>query len=253
MDFWTIALLFAGGILAGGVSAVAGGSSFITFPLVLATGLPPFAAGVTNYIALAPANFIALLGYREEVARVRHKLPVPLVISGVGGFIGSMLLLWSGDAVFARLVPWLFLSATVLFALGTWIKARLRNRAPLAGRGWEGVSMLCLFVLALYGGYFGAGMGFVLLACLNIFGYDDLHEANAVKNAFISVFSIIGIVILLTSGQMSWAHGLPIGIGTLVGGYGAVRYVRTLPEPVLRYAILVWAGILTLYYFLETV
>ncbi|MGE0210745.1 MAG: sulfite exporter TauE/SafE family protein [Parvibaculaceae bacterium] len=251
MDFWTIALLFAGGILAGGVSAVAGGASFITFPLVLATGLSPFAAGITNYIALAPANLIALIGYREELARVRHKLPVPMVVSAVGGLIGSLLLIWSGAEIFARLVPWLLFAATALFALGSWIKAKLRNRAPLAGPGWESVSLFCQFLLALYGGYFGAGMGFVLLACLNIFGYDNLHEANTVKNAFICVFSVIGIVILLTSGQMSWAHGLPIGIGTIVGAYGAVRFVRTLPEAAVRYSILAWAAFLTLYYFLE--
>src|SRR5205823_3136183 len=160
-------------------------------------------------------------GYREELARVRHRLPIPLAISAAGGFIGSMLLLWSGAAVFARIVPWLFFAATALFALGTWIKARLRHRAPLAGLGWRGVSLFLQFLLALYGGYFGAAMGFVLLASLNIFDYDDLHEANTAKNAFISVFSIIGTAIFLTSGQMSWLYGLPVAIGTVLGGYGA--------------------------------
>jgi uncharacterized membrane protein YfcA len=92
-------------------------------------------------------------------------------------------------------------------------------------------------------------MGFVLLACLNIFDYDDLHEANTAKNAFITVFSLIGAAILLTSGQMSWPHGLPIAIGTLFGGYGAVRLIRKFPEPILRYAILGWAIALTGYYF----
>src|SRR5262249_10352084 len=136
MGIWMVIVLFAGGTLAGAISAAAGGSSFITFPLLLATGLPPFAAGVTNYRALVPSNAVALLGYREELARVRNKLPIPLAIAAVGGFIGSMLLLWSGAAVFARIVPWLFFGATALFALGTWIKARLRHRARLAGRGW---------------------------------------------------------------------------------------------------------------------
>jgi len=252
MDLALMAALFAGGVLAGGVSAVAGGASFITFPLLLATGLTPFAAGITNYVALAPANAVALVGYREELRRVLHKLPVPLIVSAVGGVIGSTLLIWSGASIFADLVPWLMLAATALFALGSWIKAHLRTRAPLAGRGWEGVSLLCQFLLALYGGYFGAGMGFVLLACLNIFGYDDLHEANTVKNAFITVFSITGVAILLTSGEMSWQHGLPIAAGTLVGSYGAVRFVRRLPEAALRYAILAWAALLTVYYFIES-
>jgi uncharacterized membrane protein YfcA len=252
MDIWGVAMLFAGGTLAGAISATAGGSSFITFPLLLSTGLPPFAASITNYIALVPSNAVALLGYREELARVRYKLPIPLTIAAVGGLMGSMLLLWSGAAVFAQMVPWLFFTATALFALGTWIKARLRHRAPLAGRGWKGLSLFLQLLLALYGGYFGAAMGFVLLACLNIFDYDDLHEANAVKNAFISVFSLIGTAIFLTSGQMSWLHGLPIAIGTLIGGYGAARYIRMLPEPILRYGILLWAAALTGYYFFQS-
>jgi uncharacterized membrane protein YfcA len=252
MDIWTAVALFAGGTLAGAISAAAGGSSFITFPLLLATGLPPFAAGVTNYVALVPGNAVALVGYREELARVRRKLLIPLVIAAVGGCMGSMLLLWSGAAIFARIVPWLFLGATALFALGTWIKSRLRHRPRLSGRGWETLSIFFQFVLALYGGYFGAAMGFVLLACLNIFEYDDLHEANTAKNAFITVFSLIGAGILLTSGQMSWIHGLPIAIGTLFGGYGAVRLVRKFPEPILRYAILGWATVLTGYYFLKS-
>jgi uncharacterized membrane protein YfcA len=252
MGIWTVIVLFAGGTLAGAISAAAGGSSFITFPLLLGTGLPPFAAGITNYVALVPSNAVALLGYREELARVRHRLPIPLAIAAVGGFMGSMLLLWSGAAVFAKIVPWLFFGATALFALGTFIKARLRHRARLAGPGWEGLSLSLQFLLAFYGGYFGAAMGFVLLACLNIFDYDDLHEANTVKNAFITVFSLIGAAILLTSGQMSWFHGLPIAIGTLFGGYGAARFIRTLPEPIVRYAILAWATVLTSYYFIQS-
>ncbi len=252
MDFTIVATLFAGGTLAGAVSAVAGGASFITFPLLLATGLSPFAAGITNYVALAPANAVALVGYREELRRVRSKLPLPLAISAVGGVIGSLLLIWSGESIFADLVPWLMFAATSLFALGSWIKWRLRTRGPLEGRGWAGVSVLCQFLLALYGGYFGAGMGFVLLACLNIFGYDDLHEANTVKNAFICVFSIIGVAILLTSGEMSWQHGLPITLGTFFGAYGSVRFARRFPEAYLRYAILAWAALLTAYYFVES-
>jgi uncharacterized membrane protein YfcA len=252
MDIWMVLALIAGGTLAGAISAAAGGSSFITFPLLLAAGLPPFAAGITNYVALVPSNAVALLGYREELVRIRHRLPIPLAISAVGGSIGSMLLLWSGPTVFARIVPWLFFGATALFALGTWIKARLRRRARLSGRGWEGLSLSLQFLLALYGGYFGAAMGFVLLACLNIFDYDDLHEANTVKNAFITAFSLIGAAILLTSGQMSWFHGLPIAIGTLFGGYGAVRFIRILPESVLRYAVFAWAIVITGYYFLQS-
>jgi uncharacterized membrane protein YfcA len=251
MDASTAAVLFGGGVLAGGLSAIAGGASFITFPLLLATGLSPLATGITNYVALVPGNAVALIAYREELARVRHGLPVPLAISAVGGLIGTLLLLWSGEAVFAAMVPWLMLAATSLFGLGSLVKTRLASRGPLVGRGWEGVSLISQFLLALYGGYFGAGMGFVLLACLNLFGYDNLNEANTVKNAFITVFSLIGGALLLWSGEVSWPHGLPVLLGTLGGAYGAVRFTRNLPERWLRNAILAWAALLTVYCFWE--
>jgi uncharacterized membrane protein YfcA len=121
MAIWMSAVLFAGGALAGAISAAAGGSSFITFPLLLATGLPPFAAGITNYVALVPSNAVALLGYREELARVRHKLPVPLGIAALGGLIGSLLLLWSGAAGYGCRLSWRWYAETGVFAGGTCI------------------------------------------------------------------------------------------------------------------------------------
>lgn len=249
MDWPMAAALFAGGLVAGMVNAVAGGSSFLTFPLLLASGLSPLVANTTNFVALAPANAVALIAYREELARVGHRLPIPLFISGVGGVMGSLLLIWSGEARFARLVPWLILTSTVLFALGTWIKAKLKARGGLDGKGWDRLALVFQFLLAVYGGYFGAGMGIVLLACLQLFGYDKLHEANAAKNAFITVFSIVGTGLFVATGLVAWSNAVLVVAGTLTGGYYGVRYARRLPEPALRYAILAWAVVLTAYAF----
>jgi uncharacterized protein len=249
IDALTAAGLFLGGLLAGALNAVAGGSSFITFPLLLAAGLPPLIANTTNFVALSPANAVALLAYRTELGRVRHLLPGPLVISAVGGVLGSVLLIWSGEARFERLVPWLILASTVLFAFGTWIKGELRRRSRFVGAEWTRTSSFLLFLLAIYGGYFGAGMGIVLLACLSLFGYDDLHEANAVKNAFITIFSIIGAGIFIASGLIAWPHAFIILAGTMVGGYAGIRYARRVPERALRYGILAWAVVLTGYSF----
>jgi uncharacterized protein len=249
MDGLTAAGLFLGGLLAGALNAVAGGSSFITFPLLLAAGLPPLLANTTNFVALTPANAVALIAYRQELGRIGHRLPAPLVISAVGGILGSILLLWSGEARFARLVPWLILASTVLFGLGTWIKAELQRRNRIVGAEWNRLSLVLLFVLAIYGGYFGAGMGIVLLACLSLFGYDDLHEANAVKNAFITIFSVIAAAIFIAGGLVVWSHGLVVLAGTLAGGYLGIRYARKVPDRTLRLGILAWAVVLTGYAF----
>jgi uncharacterized membrane protein YfcA len=249
IDGLTAAGLFLGGLLAGALNAVAGGSSFVTFPLLLAAGLPPLIANTTNFVALTPANAVALIAYRAELGRVRHRLPGPLAISAVGGILGSILLIWSGEARFERLVPWLILASTVLFGFGTWIKGALKRRSRFVGAEWTRTSLFLLFLLAVYGGYFGAGMGIVLLACLSLFGYDDLHEANAVKNAFISVFSIIGAGLYIAGGLIVWSHGLVVVAGTMLGGYAGIRYARRVPERVLRLGILAWAIVLTGYSF----
>ena len=249
IDGLTAAGLFLGGMLAGALNAVAGGSSFVTFPLLLAAGVPPLLANTTNFFALTPANIVALVAYRTELGRIRHRLPGPLAISAVGGILGSILLIWSGEARFESLVPWLILASTVLFAFGTWIKAELKRRHRFLGAEWSRTSSFLLFLLALYGGYFGAGMGIVLLACLSLFGYDDLHEANAVKNAFITVFSLIGAAIFIAGGLVVWPHALVLVAGTMIGGYLGIRYARQAPEPILRLGILAWAVVLTAYTF----
>ena len=249
IDLLTAAGLLLGGLLAGALNAVAGGSSFITFPLLLAAGLPPLIANTTNFVALTPANAVALVAYRAELGRTGHRLPGPLAISALGGIIGSALLIWSGEARFERLVPWLILASTVLFAFGTWIKGELKRRSRFVGAEWNRTSLFLMFLLAVYGGYFGAGMGIVLLASLSLFGYDDLHEANAVKNAFITVFSLIGTGIFIAGGLIAWTPAMAVLAGTIAGGYAGIRYARQVPERTLRLGILAWAVVLTGYSF----
>jgi len=244
-------ILAAGGFVAGVVNAVAGGSSFLTFPLLLAAGLHPLAANMTNFVALTPGNIMAMFAYRRELAGVGRRLAVPIVISAVGGLIGAELLLWSGEVRFAHAVPWLILASTILFALGTWLKQRLSRIAGFDGGNWKKISYPLQFLLAIYGGYFGAGMGVVLLATLNIFGHDDLHEANAVKNTLITVFSIVGVAVFISSGTISWPHAIAVMAGTIAGGFVAIRVARRLPQTVLRYGILIWAVVLTVVTFIR--
>ena len=249
MDFTTLIVLFAGGVLAGGVTAIAGGSSFLTFPLLIAAGLAPLSANITNWIALMPGNFMALAAYRTELQAMRHEVRAHLVVSFAGGLLGGALLLWTGEARFEKAVPWLLLTATLFLALGEWIKSRLdalRGPGKALSRRWL---LGFEFVLMVYGGYFGAGVGIVLLAALAIAGQSSIHMANAQKNLMVVALSAAGCIMLLPSGHVAWAYAMPLFLGASLGGYGAVRFIRRIPARALRHAMLVWAVGLTVYSF----
>lgn len=248
MDWLTALGLLTGGIVAGGVTAVAGGASFLTFPLLMATGLPPLTASITNWVALIPGNFMALAAYRAELHAMRHDVRPHLVIAFLGGLAGSLLLLWTGEARFENAVPWLLLTATLFFAFGEWIKDRLdRWRPPTLSSQPRGrvLLMLCEFVLMVYGGYFGAGIGIMLLATLAMAGQGNIHQINARKNLLVVGLSVSGLIVLLPSGHIAWSHALPVFVGSSLGGYASVRFIRRIPAAVVRNAILVWAVVLT--------
>lgn len=249
MDLMTLVVLFAGGVVAGGVTAVAGGASFLTFPILIAAGLPPLAANITNWVALTPGNFMALAAYRSELADMRKDMKAHLWVSFAGGAVGGLLLLWTGEARFEKAVPWLILTATLFFALGEWIKRRLNAlRHPAHTPSRRGV-LVFEFLLLVYGGYFGAGMGIVLLAALTIAGQHSIHHANAQKNLMTVALSAAGLIIFLPTGHVVWSYAVPLFAGAMLGGYSTVRFVKRIPERAVRYAVLVWAITLTVYAF----
>ena len=255
MDLLTLALLF-GGVLAGAISAVAGGASFLTFPLLLTTGMSPMAANITNWVALSPGNFVALLAYRGELRQLRlaqsdtgPSLRAQMIVSGLGGLTGAGLLLATPELRFAQAVPWLMLLATLIFALGDWTRRRLL----LSGMGQRqpkpSLQLLCLYLVMIYGGYFGSGLGIMLLALLTMLGQASIHRANALKNLLNVVLSVAVLGFYVTSSQMQWRYGLPLFIGGLLGGYLGVRLSLHVPDRFIRAAVLVWAVVLTGYMF----
>lgn len=245
MEVLTLVLLFAGGVVAGAITAVAGGGSFLTFPMLLAAGLPPLVANITNWVALMPGNFMALAGYRHELAEMRHDVRPQLLVAFAGGLTGGLLLLWTGEARFEKAVPWLMLTATLFFALGEWVKKRLhawrRTDRPLPRRA----VLVFEFVLMVYGGYFGAGLGIILLAALAMAGEASIHKANARKNLMVAALSIAGLIVFLPSGRVVWAYAIPILIGAALGGYSAVFFIRRIAQHTVRTVILTWAIVLT--------
>ena len=245
----TLLMLFAGGFVAGGVTAIAGGASFLTFPILIAAGLPPMAANITNWVALTPGNFRALAAYRTELAEMRKGLRAHLAVSFAGGAVGGLLLLWTGEARFEKAVPWLILTATVFFALGEWIKLRINTLGSTDHRPSGRWMLLFEFALLTYGGYFGAGMGIVLLAALTLAGERSIHRANAQKNLMTVALSAAGLMLFLPSGHVVWSYALPLFAGAMLGGYSSVRFVKRIPERAVRNAVLVWAITLTAYSF----
>ena len=246
MEIATLILLFAGGFLSGAVTAVAGGGSFLTFPMLLAAGLPPISANITNWVALIPGNMFALAAYRKELVEMRHQVRANLLVAAAGGLTGSLLLLWTGEVRFEKAVPWLMLTATLFFAFGEWIKRRLHAWRKPGSPGLPRRAILVFeFLLMVYGGYFGAGLGIILLAALAMAGEASIHKANAKKNLMVMALSAAGLVVFLPSGQIVWAYAMPILIASSLGGYSAVFYIRRIPQNAVRQAVLAWAIVLT--------
>ncbi|MFC4487966.1 sulfite exporter TauE/SafE family protein [Tepidiphilus baoligensis] len=243
-------LLALGGFGAGAMNAIAGGGTFLSFPTLLAIGLPPVTANASNSVALWPASLASAWAYRRELARYRRHLPRLTLAAFLGGALGGGLLLVTSNALFARLVPWLLLTATLLFALAPrinrWLEAR-RRAGPRQTLGWGGTIFQLL--VSVYGGFFGAGMGIVMIAAIAMQGIEDINEINALKNWLSAVIYSVAALTFTLGGAVSWPHTLVVLLAAAAGGYLAGRIARRLPAIWLRRFILLVGTALTLYYF----
>lgn len=245
MGWEEIALLFAGGVLAGAINVLAGGAGFMTFPLLVAAGMSELEANASNFVALLPANVASLFAYRYELRRPTLRLGPRLVLAGMGGACGSLALLSFGEASFRLAIPWLLTFSTVAFALAPAIKRWLERKHDFDGRRWIWLSFLLEFIVYVYGGYFGLGMGVVLLALYAMFGHDDLHEANAIRNATITLITLIGIALFAQAGVIRWLPSLVMMLGAFLGGYLMLKVARSVPQIWVRWGILAWSAALT--------
>ncbi|MCV2867881.1 sulfite exporter TauE/SafE family protein [Defluviimonas sp. WL0002] len=238
------ALLLLVGLLAGAVSAVAGGASFFTFPVLILSGLPPLAANATNFVALIPSNIAALPAYRAELRAVGRGLLQPLALGVLGGAAGAVLLTVMGAMAFEAAVPWLLLSATLIFTAAPTIRRlAVRFLRPRPGRRW--IAAAGLFLMSVYGGYFGAGLGQIMLAALVLVGYGDFLQANALKNAVISAMSLIAAGIYVWGGAVSWPHAIAVAAGAAIGGYVGGVASRSVPQAVLRWGVIAMGTAMT--------
>lgn len=247
MEWTDIGLLTGIGIIAGGWNAIAGGATLFSFPVLMAVGLPPVVANATNFLALAPANLFALPPYMAELRRIGRQLIPILSFSGAGAIVGSLLLVLSDPSLFEILIPFLLLAATLLFVLGDRLRVWLLSTA--GDQGSERVVYSALFLISIYGGYFGAGVGVILLALGQLLGFRDFHVANAIKNAAATCFMVLSIVLFGVSGLIAWPEASVMMVGSAVGGYAGGRFAKQISQTILRVSVTVFGLILSAVYF----
>lgn len=242
------ALLFSAGLLAGGANAIAGGGTFFSFPMFMAAGLPPVVANASNAVAVWPGHALATIGYRRELLGLKGGLLVASAVAAIGGAVGAWLLARIGNASFLELVPWLLLAATLLFALGPALNRWIRT-VEVTSLGIGGQAGI--FVFSVYGGFFGAGLGIMLMAGLMILGVQDPQRNNALKNMLATVVTSIGVVVLALTGLVAWPHTACALAGAVAGGVGGTKVARHIPVSWLRAAVISVGLMLSAHYFFK--
>ena len=250
IDFPIAALLLGTGLVAGLCNALAGGGTFFTFPTFLGAGLPPVVANASNAIAVWPGHALAAFGYRAELSAFRGRLRGAIWAALAGGVCGALLLVVIENDTFERLIPMLLLAATLLFATGDRINRRLAARSRRGGTGAAGAfELACLFAFSLYGGFFGAGLGVILMAGLLMLGVGNLELNNALKNLLGAVITSVAVVVFAASGLVSWPHTLLGLAGAAAGGVIGARVARHLSARWLRRIVIGVGLLLSAHYF----
>jgi uncharacterized membrane protein YfcA len=234
VDLLGTGLLAAAGLAAGGVNAIAGGGSLISFPALLAVGYPTVAANVTNTVALWPGYIGGAVGYRSELAGQRGRAVAFSVTSVAGAMAGCLLLLVTPGGVFDALVPSLIAVASLLLALQPWLKKRLTAAGPVTGGRHQVLLHGGILLGGVYGAYFGAGLGVMLLGILGVFVHDHLQRVNAVRAVLSLVINTVAFAAFAIFGPVRWYAVAVMAVASLAGGFAGARVARRLPPAVLR-------------------
>jgi uncharacterized protein len=244
--------LFCAAILGGAMNAVAGGGSFICFPALLFTGVPPIPANATNTVALWTGVTASTGAYRSRLDMQKRVL-IPLVLASLaGGIIGALLLLHTPAHTFMRLLPWLMLAATLLFIFGRKLAGRRQSSVvqDASSTTIAVVTVLELFV-GMYGGYFGGGMGIVILAMLAAAGMADIHAMNALKSVLSSATNGVAVVTFMVARAVYWPQAVVMITGALIGGYFGAHYALRVPAAWVRWFVILIGTGMTAYFFVK--
>ncbi len=253
MTFPQILLLFVSSVLGGTLNAVAGGGSFFTVPSLIFTGMLPIQANTTSTIALWPGSVASVGAYRRELAEQQRGLVILLVgTSLIGGILGAILLIKTSQSTFVHLLPYLLLLATLLFAFSGPVTTRLRRYSSGKVRLSPPVFIviaLAQLIISTYGGYFGGGIGILMLATLALMGMDDIHAMNALKTVLASCINGVAVIVFIVTGKIVWPQALLMIVGAIIGGYGGAYYARKIDQKWIRLFVIVVGCTLTIYFF----
>jgi len=258
IDPLRLALVLVAAVIGGAVNAIAGGGTLLTFPALVGLGIPALVANATSTVALWPGTVASIWGYRDLVAGMRSWVRLFAIPSLLGGLVGASLLLVTPAKRFDAIVPWLVLGATILFVIQRPLAERIRRRNEsrmsqesidamnatddhVADRAVQPNFKLLIyqFAVAVYGGYFGAGMGILMLAALGFMGFRNIHRMNGLKNFGGMCANAVAAATFAISGLVSWPVAGAMAVGAMIGGYGGSRLAQRVPQARVRQAIIV--------------
>jgi uncharacterized protein len=248
-------ILFFAGVGGGTLNAIAGGGSFICFPALLFTGVPAIPANATNTIALWPGLAASTAAYLKRLTAPTSLLIPLLITSLAGGWAGAMLLLHTPQRTFVHLIPWLISSGTLLFAFGNRIRAWVGQTDSvdnLAQLTWQTtiVASIMNTIVAIYGGYFGAGMGFVLMAMLALIGMKDIHAIGALRTLLAAAINAAAVVTFILARAVWWPQGIVMIAGALLGGWFGAHFAQKANPQKMRYLVIGIGLAMSIYFFI---
>jgi uncharacterized membrane protein YfcA len=250
LNFHDAIFLFFAGALGGGINAVAGGGSFVSFPALLFTGVAPIQANATNTLALCIGTTASGGAYPQKL-NIPARIMIPLVLTSViGGLAGAFLLIKTPAQTFLHVLPWLMLGATLLFAFGKHLTGRISagishdaSNAAVTG------ASIFEFVVAVYGGYFGGGLGIMNLAMLAAVGMTDIHAMNKLKVLLGGIINGVATIAFVALGVILWPQGLVMTAGAVLGGYSSAHFAQKLPQSWVKSFVIVAGTVMTIYFF----
>ena len=261
MTFIAGLILFIAAVLGGALNSVAGGGSFLTFPSLIFAGVQPIQANATSTVALWPGSVASVSAYRKELASLNRVVLLALGITSlIGGIGGAILLLSTPQATFLGLVPYLMLLATLLFAFSPRITAMIRKssaeeieeKTVITWRTLASITFIQLIV-AIYGGYFGGGIGIMILASLGVMGMDNIHEMNGLKTVLQSIINGVAVITFVIARAVIWLPAIVMIVGAIVGGFGGAYVARRLDARLIRGFVILVGISMTIYFFLRSI
>jgi uncharacterized protein len=257
LHFTQAILLFFAAVIAGILNAVAGGGSFVSFPVLLFTGVPAVPANASNTVALWPGLAASTVAYLRRLS-IPLKLLIPLLLTSVaGGWAGALLLLKTPQHTFLNLVPWLLLGGTLLFAFGNRIRAIAGRRAiadDLNQLSWQAITATSILelLLGVYGGYFGAGIGFVTLGMLAALGMRDILAMGAIRTLLAAAINAAAVITFIWAGAVLWPQCLVMILGALSGGWFGGHYAQKADPQKMRLLVIAVGLVMSGYFFVTT-